>query len=72
MEKEKRARASNFSKIEVKRLLELANRKSSISENKKTDAVSSKQKDETWVYIADQFNASSQGVVSNKISNEFY
>lgn len=59
----KRVRASNFNKEEVRLLTELVTKHRSIIENKKTDAVTNKEKEAAWEKIARMFNASS-GVAS--------
>ncbi|XP_055856074.1 myb/SANT-like DNA-binding domain-containing protein 4 [Episyrphus balteatus] len=54
-------RTSNFSKAEEEKLINLALQKKSILENKKTDAITSKQKDAAWEALAENFNATSEG-----------
>lgn len=53
-------RSANFSKSEEEKLVALVLEKKNIFENKKTDAVTSKQKDTAWEKLAQQFNASSE------------
>lgn len=55
----KRVRACNFNKEEVRLLTELVTKHRSIIENKKTDAVTNKDKEAAWEKIARMFNASS-------------
>lgn len=57
----KRERASNFDKSEIILLTELVTKFRSIIENKKTDAVTNKDKKAAWNTIATQFNAASSG-----------
>lgn len=64
-------RSANFSKSEEEKLVALVLEKKNIFENKKTDAVTSKQKDAAWEKLAQQFNASSEtNIVS--IFNDFF
>lgn len=63
-------RSVNFSKSEEEKLVAMVLEKKNIFENKKTDAVTSKQKVAAWEKLAQQFNASSEtNIVS--ISIEF-
>lgn len=55
----KRERATNFSSSEVRLLTELVTKYRSVIENKKTDAVTNKDKDDAWTKIATTFNAAS-------------
>lgn len=57
-------RSSNFSKLEEERLVQLVLAKKNIFENKKTDAITSKKKDEAWAKLADEFNASNDHEVN--------
>lgn len=53
----KRERTPNFSTEEVLKLVNLAKKHAHIIENKKTDAVFSKKKNEEWDNIAAEFNS---------------
>lgn len=57
MDKRKRERAVNFTELEVRFLVDIALKFSVIIENKKTDAVTSKEKNKAWDDIATKFNA---------------
>lgn len=57
----KRERASNFDKTEIRLLTELVTKYRSVVENKKTDAVTNKEKDAAWSTIASTFNAATSG-----------
>lgn len=58
-------RSVNFSKSEEEKLVSLVLEKKNIFENKKTDAVTSKQKDAAWEALALKFNAiSDSNIVS--------
>lgn len=50
-------RGTNFSTGEVFELMELVNQYKHILENKKSDAVTNKQKLQTWDVIAEKFNS---------------
>jgi hypothetical protein len=50
-------RANNITVSEKSSLLELVERHAAIIENKETDKVSTRMKQETWEVIASQFNA---------------
>ncbi|KAK4881286.1 hypothetical protein RN001_004605 [Aquatica leii] len=56
MDKVKRERTVNFTELEVRVLIDIALRYSFIIENKKTDAVSWKDKNKAWENIATEFN----------------
>ncbi|XP_037947637.1 myb/SANT-like DNA-binding domain-containing protein 3 [Teleopsis dalmanni] len=49
-------RCSNFSAEEIDNLIEIINKYKYIIENKKTDHVSSKKKEDTWTKITNEFN----------------
>ncbi|XP_062533619.1 uncharacterized protein LOC134202608 [Armigeres subalbatus] len=51
-------RAKNFTKDDVELLTELVFRFRNVIENKKTDGVTTKQKNEAWIKIAAEFSAS--------------
>lgn len=53
----KRERATNFSKEEIRKLVEISIIYKTILENKKTDAVTWKEKENTWNEISRQFNS---------------
>ncbi|XP_017468243.1 PREDICTED: myb/SANT-like DNA-binding domain-containing protein 4 isoform X2 [Rhagoletis zephyria] len=55
----KRQRSANFTQIEVGMLIELVGKYKHILENKKTDAVSNKEKEASWEKVSNLFNASS-------------
>uniref|UniRef100_A0A8D9EWJ5 Regulatory protein zeste n=1 Tax=Cacopsylla melanoneura TaxID=428564 RepID=A0A8D9EWJ5_9HEMI len=57
---EKRSRSGNFSKIEVKLLLKLANSNKGILENKKTDSRTNKLKARAWDQLEKDFNNQTQ------------
>lgn len=57
----KRERALNFEKSEIQLLTELVTKYRSVIENKKTDAVTNKDKEAVWSTIAATFNAASSG-----------
>lgn len=59
----KRARSVNFTKNEVRELLEIVSKYSHILENKKTDAVVNSQKEDAWKAVTDTFNATSSVMV---------
>lgn len=66
MEKQKRSRGVNYSNEEKSLLLNLVCDVKHIIENKKTDCVTNKQKEQTWELISNQFNARApNGVVRN-------
>lgn len=52
-------RLPNFSSAEKMKLIELIERKKKIIENKKTDNVSAKDKENCWINIMKEFNSSS-------------
>lgn len=52
-------RGSNFSSFEVELLMSLVKKYKTVVENKKTNAVTWKEKQSTWDKIASEFNASS-------------
>ncbi|KAF5300055.1 hypothetical protein FQR65_LT19403 [Abscondita terminalis] len=70
----KRVRAPNFSTEEKTLLLNLVFEKRHIVENKKTDAVSSREKQKCWEGIASEFNAQSPSCVSRTANSllKFY
>lgn len=53
----KRERSTNFNKSEVRLLTDLVAKHRTIIENKKTDAVTNKEKERTWINISSLFNA---------------
>ncbi|KAJ8947509.1 hypothetical protein NQ314_008587 [Rhamnusium bicolor] len=57
MEKPKRERATNFNSEEVRTLINIVLKYSHVIENKETDAVTWKQKNEIWETVAAEFNA---------------
>ncbi|KAK4871969.1 hypothetical protein RN001_016093 [Aquatica leii] len=59
---EKRERAGNFTESEKEIMTSITSKYFSIIENKKTDAITIKQKTETWERIADEFNLSANNV----------
>ncbi|KAK4885447.1 hypothetical protein RN001_001718 [Aquatica leii] len=59
---EKRERAGNFTESEKEIMTSITSKYFSIIENKKTDAITIKQKTETWERIADEFNSSANNV----------
>lgn len=63
---QQKQRSVNFSKCEEEKLVALVLEKKNVFENKRTDAVSTKQKDAAWEKLAEKFNASSE---SNRVSN---
>lgn len=50
-------RQTNFSHTEKMRLIDLVEDKRGIIENKKTDSVSTKEKEQCWIAIANKFNS---------------
>ncbi|PZC78030.1 hypothetical protein B5X24_HaOG202702 [Helicoverpa armigera] len=60
----KRERASNFDKAETRLLTELVTKYKYIIENKKTDAVTNKDKEAAWGRIASSFNATTSGTTT--------
>mgnify|MGYP005985155405 FL=1 len=54
---EKRKREPNYTKAETRRLLKIIATRAHIIENKRTDSVTWKQKEETWKEIAAEYNA---------------
>lgn len=61
---EKNQRCPNFTAAERILLIKLANKKSGILENKKTDAVTWRDKENCWKLIEKEFNSSTTGPVS--------
>ncbi|CAK1550183.1 unnamed protein product [Leptosia nina] len=59
-----RVRASNFRKAETRLLTELVTKYKYIIENKKTDAVTNKDKEAAWGKIASSFNATTSGTAT--------
>jgi hypothetical protein len=59
VKKSKRDRAKNFTEEEKEMLIELVSSFKYIIENKKTDGVTSKQKDRAWASLTENFNATS-------------
>ncbi|XP_018578344.1 myb/SANT-like DNA-binding domain-containing protein 3 [Anoplophora glabripennis] len=57
MEKEKDKRSPNFTKLETEILVDLALKYKHVIENKRTDATTWKDKNDTWQIITDEFNA---------------
>ncbi|CAH0562820.1 unnamed protein product [Brassicogethes aeneus] len=62
MESEKRKRGANFTQTERRHLLTVVNRYKHIIENKKTDAVTWKEKESTWKKIEVEFNSTTEGI----------
>ncbi|CAK1554589.1 unnamed protein product [Leptosia nina] len=60
----KRERASNFDKAETRLLTEMVTKYKYIIENKKTDAVTNKDKEAAWGKIASSFNATTSGTAT--------
>lgn len=58
-------RVPNFSSSETELLTHIVRRYSHVLENKKTDVVSNKLKEETWCKVADDFNSTSGVYVRN-------
>ena len=56
MEDKKRKRSANFSEFEADVLAELVSKYRGVIENKKTDGVTIKTKEETWKKIEASFN----------------
>lgn len=52
-------RLPNFSATEKMKLIQLIEEKKDIIENKKTDAISAREKEECWINLATQFNSTS-------------
>lgn len=67
----KRERCANFTSAEKKLLLQLSNKYKTILENKKTDGVTWRNKEDSWTKIENQFNASALGQVIPKINPIF-
>lgn len=57
MESRKRERSANFATAEVQLLVSLVEKFKHIIENKKTDAVTNKDKDAAWKNIENAFNS---------------
>ncbi|XP_028156694.1 uncharacterized protein LOC135084378 [Ostrinia nubilalis] len=57
MESKKRERAANFNNAEVQLLVSLVDKHKQVIENKKTDAVTNKDKDAVWKKIETSFNS---------------
>lgn len=55
----KRERAANFGPTEIRVLMDMVFKFRDIIENKKTDAITNKEKDVAWTKVADLFNAAS-------------
>lgn len=78
MASQNKVRSLNFTKSEQDRLVALVLEKKNIFENKRTDAVTSKQKDAAWEVLTKKFNASSQSnavsffCLSNLIFEHYY
>jgi Myb/SANT-like DNA-binding domain len=64
----KRSRSKDFDKSEISLLVDLVLKFQEVLECKKTDAVTSKEKDEVWGVLAIEFNANS-GTVPRSASN---
>lgn len=63
MENKKRERSANFDSAEIQLLINLVAKFKNIVENKKTDAVTNKDKEAAWRQIEENFN--SCGVSTN-------
>lgn len=50
-------RSTNFAKSEEEKLIALVLKYKNVLENKKTDAVTCKKKDEVWEKVSTEFNA---------------
>lgn len=61
----KRSRATNFSFAEKELMLKYAIEYKHILENKESNAISWKEKNNCWSKIADQYNSTSTGCVIN-------
>lgn len=68
VEDKKRKRNVNFSKKEEELLNELVTKNKHILENKKTDAIMQKEKEQCWERLVDEFN--SQGLLVYKNLNK--
>ncbi|CAH1967794.1 unnamed protein product [Acanthoscelides obtectus] len=60
--KGKQKRGANFSLSDRKNLLKLSNKFKAVIENKKTDGVTWRQKEEAWIKIEREFNSFTTGV----------
>ena len=63
MSKQKGGRSTNMTLADKDLLIDLALKHRSIISNKKTDAVSARQKEEDWRVLADEFRAESASIV---------
>jgi len=63
MSKQKGGRSTNMTLAEKDLLIDLALKHRSIIGNRKTDAVSARQKEEGWRMLADEFRAESANIV---------
>lgn len=61
-----RTRCPNFTQRETETLVSIAERYTSIIENKRSDALTCQQKDEAWAEIAQQFNQTCDFVRTEK------
>lgn len=57
MENKKRKRSANFSQFENDILIDIITKYKQVIENKKTDGISIKEKDETWKKVEADFNS---------------
>ena len=57
MAEAKRKRAANLTQVERELLVDTVLKYKSVLENKRTDAVSNKEKEDVWKIAADEFNA---------------
>lgn len=57
MESKKRERSANFNTAEIQLLVSLVGKFKQIIENKKTDAVTNKDKEAAWKKIENSFNS---------------
>ncbi|XP_063219111.1 myb/SANT-like DNA-binding domain-containing protein 3 [Bacillus rossius redtenbacheri] len=72
MSETKRIRTQNFSSDEKMKVLSLVERHKNIIENKRTDAVSCKEKDAAWEKLANTFNAGSSVMRSKESLRKLY
>ncbi|XP_066600088.1 fibrinogen silencer-binding protein-like [Prorops nasuta] len=69
MTEEKRKHGSNFSESEKQSLVNIVIDYKNIIENKKTDSICSKEKDECWIKISKIFNASSSSTTPRDVKS---